>query len=75
MSGGRPARSARSTGSTACSTDSPARRYCVRWPEPYDRPAATTTRWKRVALPDGWLDGPDEDIRLSAAAEALVSGG
>ena len=30
---------------------------------------------KRVALPDGWLDDPDEDIRLSAAAEALVSGG
>ena len=30
---------------------------------------------KRVALPDGWLDDPDEDVQLSAAAEALVSGG
>jgi len=30
---------------------------------------------RRVALPDGWLDDPDEDVRLSPAAEALVSGG
>ncbi|UDY35399.1 tRNA dihydrouridine synthase DusB [Dermatobacter hominis] len=30
---------------------------------------------KRVALPDGWLDDPDEDVLLPAAAEALVSGG
>ncbi|MBS1837991.1 MAG: tRNA dihydrouridine synthase DusB [Actinobacteria bacterium] len=30
---------------------------------------------RRVALPDGWLDDPDEDVRLSAAADALVSGG
>ena len=30
---------------------------------------------KKVALPDGWLDDPDEDVQLSAAAEALVSGG
>ena len=30
---------------------------------------------KRVALPDGWLDDPDEDVRLPAAADALVSGG
>jgi nifR3 family TIM-barrel protein len=29
----------------------------------------------KVALPDGWLDDPDEDVHLSAAAEALVSGG
>jgi len=29
----------------------------------------------KVALPEGWLDDPDEDVRLSAAAEALVSGG
>lgn len=30
---------------------------------------------KRVALPDGWLADPDEDVHLPAAAEALVSGG
>ena len=30
---------------------------------------------RRVALPDGWLDDPDEDISLGAEADALVSGG
>lgn len=30
---------------------------------------------RRVALPDGWLDDPDEDLSLGAAADALVSGG
>ncbi len=30
---------------------------------------------KRVALPDGWLDDPDEDVQLPRGAEALVSGG
>jgi len=30
---------------------------------------------RRVALPDGWLDDPDEDIQLDEAAEAAVSGG
>ncbi len=30
---------------------------------------------RRVALPDGWLDDPDEDVELGADAEALVSGG
>jgi len=30
---------------------------------------------RRVALPDGWLDDPDEDVHLDPAAEALVSGG
>jgi len=30
---------------------------------------------KRVALPEGWLNDPDEDIALGAAAETLVSGG
>ncbi len=30
---------------------------------------------RRVALPDGWLDDPDEDVRLEAGAEVLVSGG
>ncbi len=30
---------------------------------------------KRVALPDGWLDDPDEDVALPRGAEALVSGG
>jgi nifR3 family TIM-barrel protein len=30
---------------------------------------------RRVALPDGWLDDPDEDVHLDPAADALVSGG
>jgi nifR3 family TIM-barrel protein len=30
---------------------------------------------RRVALPDGWLDDPDEDVHLDVGAEALVSGG
>ena len=30
---------------------------------------------RRVALPDGWLDDPDEDVHLDVSAEALVSGG
>ncbi len=30
---------------------------------------------RKVALPEGWLDDPDEDVRLSGAAESLVSGG
>jgi len=30
---------------------------------------------RRVALPDGWLDDPDEDVSLAADADALVSGG
>jgi hypothetical protein len=30
---------------------------------------------RRVALPDRWLEDPDEDVHLEAAAEALVSGG
>lgn len=30
---------------------------------------------RRVALPDGWLDDPDEDLSLGADADALVSGG
>lgn len=30
---------------------------------------------RRVALPDGWLDDPDEDVALPRGAEALVSGG
>ena len=30
---------------------------------------------RRVALPDGWLDDPDEDVHLDPAEEALVSGG
>lgn len=30
---------------------------------------------KRVALPDGWLTDPDEDVELPRGAEALVSGG
>jgi nifR3 family TIM-barrel protein len=50
-------------------------------------PAATVTRdpasivrshtnpLRQVALPAGWLDDPDEDVRLDASAEALISGG
>lgn len=30
---------------------------------------------RRVALPDGWLNDPDEDLRLDPALEAEVSGG
>lgn len=30
---------------------------------------------RKVALPANWLDDPDEEIRLDAAAEARVSGG
>lgn len=30
---------------------------------------------RRVALPDGWLDDPDEVVHLEEAAEAAVSGG
>lgn len=30
---------------------------------------------RRVALPDGWLDDPDEDVVLGDEADALVSGG
>ncbi len=30
---------------------------------------------RRVALPDGWLDDPDELVSLPRGAEALVSGG
>jgi nifR3 family TIM-barrel protein len=30
---------------------------------------------RRVALPDGWLEDPDEDLSLGAEADALVSGG
>lgn len=30
---------------------------------------------RRVALPEGWLDDPDEDVRLPSSADALVSGG
>ncbi len=30
---------------------------------------------RRVALPEGWLDDPDEDVALPRGAEALVSGG
>lgn len=30
---------------------------------------------RRVALPDGWLADPDEDVALPKGAEALVSGG
>lgn len=30
---------------------------------------------RAVALPEGWLDDPDEDVHLDATAEALVSGG
>ena len=30
---------------------------------------------RKVALPDGWLDDPDELVVLGDAAEANVSGG
>ncbi len=30
---------------------------------------------RRVALPEGWLEDPDEDLRLDPALEAEVSGG
>lgn len=30
---------------------------------------------RRVAVPDGWLDDPDEDVHLDPEADALVSGG
>ncbi len=30
---------------------------------------------RRVALPEGWLDDPDEDVSLDPLADALVSGG
>ena len=30
---------------------------------------------RRVALPEGWLNDPDEKVSLSAAAEANISGG
>lgn len=30
---------------------------------------------RRVALPDGWLDDPDEEVALPRGAEQLVSGG
>jgi hypothetical protein len=30
---------------------------------------------RRVALPDGWLDDPDQIVALPRGAEALVSGG
>lgn len=30
---------------------------------------------RRVTLPEGWLDDPDENVRLPAAAETLTSGG
>jgi nifR3 family TIM-barrel protein len=30
---------------------------------------------RRVSLPEGWLDDPDEEVQLDAAAEALASGG
>ena len=30
---------------------------------------------RRVALPDGWLEDPDEDVRLDPALESMVSGG
>lgn len=30
---------------------------------------------RQVALPEGWLDDPDEDVALDPGAEALVSGG
>ncbi len=30
---------------------------------------------RKVSLPDGWLDDPDEQVTLSEAAEAIASGG
>ncbi len=38
-------------------------------------PRGHTAGPRPVALPDGWLDDPDEPLTLSPGAEALVSGG
>jgi nifR3 family TIM-barrel protein len=43
--------------------------------DPADVVRSHSSALRRVALPDGWLDDPDEDVRPDPRAEALVSGG
>jgi hypothetical protein len=38
-------------------------------------PRGHTAGPRPVALPDGWLDDPDERVALGPGADALVSGG